>query len=144
VRVLYDTSALVAALIESHPKHTPCFLRLHEARSGQVQGYLSTHSLAELYAVLTRYPIRPPISPIEANALIADLIQYLALVPLTRRNYQAAIAQMVALNLPGGGIFDALIAQAALEMQADVLLTLNPKHFNRLGEAVANLVQVPV
>jgi predicted nucleic acid-binding protein len=50
---------------------------------------------------------------------------------------------MAALNLPGGSIFDALIAQAALKANVDILLTLNPNHFTRLGEAIANLVQVP-
>jgi predicted nucleic acid-binding protein len=50
----------------------------------------------------------------------------------------AEIAQMVALNLPGGGIFDALIAQAALKANADILLTLNFNHFTRLGEVIAN------
>jgi predicted nucleic acid-binding protein len=50
---------------------------------------------------------------------------------------------MVSLNLPGGGIFDALIAQAALKANVDQLLTLNPKHFNRLSQTVASLVRVP-
>lgn len=54
--------------------------------------------------------------------------------------YLAAIAQMVALNLPGGGIFDALIAQAALKVDVDILLTLNPNHFTC---AIAIRVQVP-
>ena len=47
------------------------------------------------------------------------------------------------LNLPGGGIFDALIAQAALKASVDRLLTLNPKHFTRLSEAIALLVLMP-
>jgi hypothetical protein len=50
---------------------------------------------------------------------------------------------MVTLNISGGGIFDALIAQAALKAAVDRLLTLNPNHFIHLGEALANLVQVP-
>lgn len=50
---------------------------------------------------------------------------------------------MTALNLPGGGIFDALITQAALKANVEILLTLNPNHFTRLGKAIANLVQVP-
>lgn len=50
---------------------------------------------------------------------------------------------MATLNLPGGGIFDAIIAQAALKADVDILLTLNPNHFTRLGEAIANLVEVP-
>jgi predicted nucleic acid-binding protein len=35
------------------------------------------------------------------------------------------------------------LAQAALNAGVDILLTLNPNHFTRLGEAIANLVQVP-
>ncbi|MEH2181016.1 hypothetical protein [Nostoc sp.] len=33
--------------------------------------------------------------------------QYLEGVPLLFNHYQTAIAQMITLNLPGGGIFDA-------------------------------------
>jgi hypothetical protein len=59
------------------------------------------------------------------------------------KDYQAAISQMVALKLAGGGIFDALIAQAAVRAKVDYLITLNPKDFIRLGEAIALLVKVP-
>jgi len=51
---------------------------------------------------------------------------------------------MVSLNLPAGGIYDQLIAQAALKAGVDVLLTLNPNNFTRLGEDVRQLVQLPV
>jgi predicted nucleic acid-binding protein len=51
---------------------------------------------------------------------------------------------MVSLNLPGAGIYDALIAQAAIKAEVDVLLTLNPNDFRRLGEDVAQLVRLPV
>ena len=43
---------------------------------------------------------------------------------------------MVRLNLPGGGIFDTIIAQAALKAKADTILTLNPNHFTRLGKDI--------
>lgn len=46
---------------------------------------------------------------------------------------------MATLNLPGGGIFDAVIAQAALKAKVDILLTLNPNHFTRLGNEIANI-----
>jgi hypothetical protein len=36
-----------------------------------------------------------------------------------------------------------LIAQAALKAEVNVLLTLNPSHFTRLGNAITNIVQVP-
>ncbi|MEH2459075.1 type II toxin-antitoxin system VapC family toxin [Nostoc sp.] len=143
MKVLFDTSVLVAALTVNHPKHSVCFSRLKAAKSLEVQGFISTHSLAETYSVITRLPIQPRITPQQAQRIIVDILQYLEGIPLLSNDYQAAIAQMATLNFPGGGIFDALIAQAALKAEVAVLLTLNPNHFTRLGNAIANLVQVP-
>jgi len=143
VRVLYDTSVLVAALLVEHPNHDRAFPELELAKRGEVQGYLSTHTLAELYAVMTRLPQPLKVLPEEAQALITDLIQYLTPVSLLSEEYQSVIARMVKFQLTGGGIFDALIAQAALKVQADCLITLNPKDFTRLGEEVATIVKVP-
>jgi hypothetical protein len=50
---------------------------------------------------------------------------------------------MVKKQIPGDGIFDVLIAQAALKADVDVILTLNPKHFIRLGTVIAAKVQQP-
>jgi predicted nucleic acid-binding protein len=143
VKVLFDTSVLVAALIVSHPQHTICFPRLKAAESKQVEGFISTHTLAETYSVITRLPVQPRIAPAQAQSLVTDISQQLNSVTLISDDYLAAIAKMAALNLPGGGIFDALIAQAALKANVEILLTLNPNHFTRLGEAIGNLVQVP-
>lgn len=143
MKILFDTSVLVSAIVTSHPQHSACFSKLEAAESKQIQGFISTHSLAETYSVITRLPIQPRINPQEAQSIIVDISQYLQAVPLLVNEYQAAIAQMVSLNLPGGGIFDALIAQAALKAEVDVLLTLNPNHFSRLGTVIAQIVQVP-
>jgi hypothetical protein len=50
---------------------------------------------------------------------------------------------VITLNLPGGGIFDALIARAAVKVSTEQLLTLNPSHFTRLDAAIAQIVKVP-
>ncbi len=50
---------------------------------------------------------------------------------------------MVSLNLPGGTVYDALIAQAAVKAKAEVLLTLNLKDFQRLGKEIEQLVRLP-
>jgi len=92
---------------------------------------------------MTRMPSQPRISPQEAQSLLEGCLQYLEAVSLETVDYQAAIAQMATFNLPGGGIFDALIAQAALKVSADQLLTLNPSHFTRLDSAIAQMVRVP-
>jgi predicted nucleic acid-binding protein len=63
MKVLFDTSVLVAAFEVSHPRHGVCLLWLQRAQEKEIDGYLSTHTFAELYSVLTRLPVRPPISP---------------------------------------------------------------------------------
>lgn len=133
----------MAAFEVSHPRHSICLPWLQQAQEKKIEGYLSTHTFAELYSILTRLPVRPLISPTLAQRLIDDNLPLFVAIPLTADDYQQAIACMVKLNLPGGGIFDAIIAQAALKAKVDTILTLNPNHFTRLGKDVAQLVQVP-
>lgn len=54
-----------------------------------------------------------------------------------------AIGPTVQHQLTNGIVFGALMVQAALKSHADALLTLNPKHFTRLGKPIASIVQVP-
>lgn len=143
MKVLFDTSVLVAAFETSHPRHSVCLPWLQRAQAKEIDGYLSTHTLAELYSVLTRLPVRPSISPVLAQRLLDENLHLFKAIVLTADDYQQAIASMVRLNLPGGGIFDALIAQAALKAKVELLLTLNPSHFTRLGQDIAQRVQVP-
>ena len=143
MRVLFDTSVIVASLLRQHPKHDECLATLTRAKSGQTEGYISTHSLAETYSVLTRMPIQPKVSLTSAEQVILTLVQYVEVVTLTMSDYQAAIAQLVSLNIPGGAVFDALIAQAAMKVEAEQLFTLNPKHFVRLEGTIAKITTVP-
>jgi predicted nucleic acid-binding protein len=142
VQVLYDTSVLIVALLVEHANHNLALPMLELAQRREVQGYLSTHSLAELYAVMTRLPPPLRVLPAEAVAVLADLTEYLEPVPLVAADYQAAIVLMAQLKLTGGGGFDAVIAQAALKAGVDQLVTLNPKDFIRLGKAIADLIKV--
>ncbi len=143
MNVLFDTSVLVAALIADHPKHSESLPWLLRAKAEEIQGFISTHTLAELYAVLTRLPLAQTIAPALAQRLIAENLDKFQKVVLTAEDYQTTLIKLVRLNIVGGSIYDGLIAQAALKAKVDILLTLNSKHFNRLGDDVAQLVQVP-
>ncbi|NJM49153.1 MAG: type II toxin-antitoxin system VapC family toxin [Alkalinema sp. RU_4_3] len=143
MKVLFDTSVIVPSLVQTHPFHGICFPWLQRAESGQIQGYLSTHSLAETYSVLTRMPIKPKPSVDQVAQSLMDLLVYFQTVSLEQADYQSVIQRLTALNLPGGVIFDGLLAQSALKGGVDKLLTLNPKDFNRLGQDVVAIVQVP-
>lgn len=93
---------------------------------------------------MTRLPLPLRVLPNEAEAAIADLLEYLeAVSSLVAEDYQKVVARMANLELMGGGVFDAVIAQAALKTGVDQLLTLNSKDFVRLGDEITVLVQVP-
>ncbi|MEB3279526.1 MAG: PIN domain-containing protein [Lyngbya sp.] len=143
LKVLFDTSTLVASMVEDHPSHSNCLPWLQRVQNEEISGYVCTHTIAELYAVLTRFPRTPRISPELAQQLLLENLIKFNTVSLIAEDYQAVIARMVGLNIPGGGIYDGLIAQAAIKAEVNLLLTLNPNNFTRLGEDIARLVHIP-
>lgn len=132
MRVLADTSVLVAALVESHPEHARAFPWLRRALHEEVELLVSAHSLAELYAVLSTLPVRPRISPDMARRMIRTDIEAVGtIVALREKDYRHVLDHMSELGLSGGVIYDALTARAANKARVDRLLTLNPSDFHR-------------
>lgn len=142
MKVLFDTSSLIAAFVQSHTAHKAAWEWLEQALQGTHQGLAATHTLAELYAVMTRLPLRPAISPTVALQLIEENLKGFQIVALSASDYRAVLQRLEKLGLAGGAVYDALIAQAALKSKAEYLLTLNPGHFRRLGRDVEALVLV--
>jgi len=143
MKVLFDTNMLVAAMVETHPKYAISLPWVQKVRGRVISGYISTHSLAEIYSVLTRLPLPKPISAQQAYNGITNNLMFFNIIELDSNDYLKVIKKVSELKITGGGIYDALIAQAAVKAKVDILLTLNPKHFTRLGEPIASLVQDP-
>jgi predicted nucleic acid-binding protein len=132
VKVLLDTSVLVAALVRSHPRHEPARRWLARALAGEITLALAAHTLAELHATLTTLPVRPRISPETAARLRDDnLPRGTEIVPLGADDYRIVLRRMVDLGLAGGVVYDALIARAAERAGVDRLVTLNDRDFRR-------------
>ena len=130
--VLFDTSVLVAALVNVHSRHDEALAYLNRALDSEIACYVSTHSLAELYAVLTRLPVRPRITPDTARQLIQDnVLSMTQIVDLDRSDYETVIEHMTTLNLTGGAIYDALHVRAAEKARIDRLLTMD-RDFRRM------------
>jgi predicted nucleic acid-binding protein len=91
------------------------------------------------YSVLTRLPIKPKPSIGQVAQALFGILTYCEAVVLEPVDDQAAIRRMVDLGLPGGGIFDAVIAQAAQKAGVECLLTLNAKDFTRLGPETSSI-----
>jgi predicted nucleic acid-binding protein len=144
VKALFDTSVLVAAMIERHPQHDRCLPWLQRARAGDLDFVVAAHSLAEVFAVLSAYPTRPRLSPALAARLVHENVSAAAhLVSLSSADYQAVIRELAGLSLSGGVVYDGLIARAARKAAVDRLLTLNPRDFLRVWPEGADVVTSP-
>jgi predicted nucleic acid-binding protein len=135
MRTLFDTSVLVAAFIEGHPKHERALPWLSKAKAQEFEFVVSSHTLAELYAVLTTLPVKPRISPNVSWRLLHENIEDVAkTVSLSSIEYKAVIKRASELGLSGGIIYDALIAKVAEKSKTERILTFNLKHFGRVWE----------
>ncbi len=133
MKTLFDTSVIVAALVESHPMHQRAFPWLKQAKANEFELIVASHTIAELYAVLSILPIKPRISPIIAWKLIHENIEATGkIVSLTPAEYLSVIKQLSRLGLAGGITYDALIAKVAKKTKVERLLTLNTDHFKRI------------
>jgi predicted nucleic acid-binding protein len=141
---LFDTSVLVAAMVEAHPAHVRS-LHAFQRSLKDGQGWVGAHSVAELFAVLTRMPVSPRIGPDLAHRLIQDNIESssLNLVALETSDYFAGLERMTEFGLAGGVIYDALILQSACKAQVDEIITLNEADFVRISSGLAIRIVAP-
>ncbi len=140
MKVCFDTSVLVAALLRQHPHHAVAFPRLKEVHDGLVQGCLTTHGLAELFATLTALPLKPRLAPSDALRIIEEsVLQHFTVIPLTADDYQAAMALTVAGNLSSGAIYDALHIIGSRGAGCATLHTLNLRHFQAIAPGDATI-----
>lgn len=132
MKALFDTSVLVAAALARHPHHAECRQWMEAAINGRIQLFVSCHSLAEFYRVLTSIKASPQFTTNQVWRLLSDgILQIATIVELSQIDYVECLQRLSAEHERGGIVFDALIAQAALKSRVDKLLTLNDKHFQR-------------
>ncbi len=92
MRVLFDTSVLVAAMVEAHPVHEKALPWLQRVKDGTDKGFVAAHSIAELYSVLTTLPVQPRITASVARRLIhQNVISSCDVVPLSDEDYTTVI-----------------------------------------------------
>lgn len=144
MRVFFDTSVLVAALLSRHPWHLRAMNWLKRAKSGEIEFLVSTHSLAETYSILSAFPIRPRIPPTVAWKIIQEgVVSAAQLIFLTPAEYAETLGAVADRGLSGGIVFDALLARAARKAGAERLLTFNKRHFQRVWPEGASILLVP-
>ena len=144
MRSYFDTSVLVAAALENHPHHAPAAAILAKVRNGEMAGWVSAHGLAELYAVLTRFPLHPPVYPSEAWRIIEhDVHPYFEVASLSGTEYLKIIENCAATGWIGGRVYDALHVAAARKAECDQIYTFNLRHFRELAPALGDHIRTP-
>ncbi len=137
----FDTSVLVAVFYGDHPAHEAAIQCFQEATPKTA--FCAAHSVAELYAVMTRLPVRPTIAPEQCMLFVNDLRERFTLVSLTGAEYVATVASAAKAGLSGGKVYDALILACAGKAGAEVVYTLNAKDFERIAPDLAGRIQSP-
>ncbi|MFN8491878.1 MAG: PIN domain-containing protein [Caldilineaceae bacterium] len=143
MRLLFDTSTLIAALLKPHEAHPFAHPWLDQVLAGVHTGVLCAHSLAELYSTLTRMPLQPKITAADALDLLREnVLSTFEIVGLTPADYVTILEHLQKRNLVGGMTYDALIMFVAVKASVDKVITLNGRDFIRLFPQFAGEVIV--
>lgn len=137
----FDTSLLVPTFLEDHEHHEAslnAFLKADRRSS-----CCAAHSLAEVYATLTRLPGRHRLSGEQVLLFLENIRERLALVTLGPEEYSAAVQEAATAGIVGGAVYDMLIAQCALKAHAETIYTWNVKHFQRMGPEIMRRIKTP-
>ncbi|MHB9014206.1 MAG: type II toxin-antitoxin system VapC family toxin [Ignavibacteriaceae bacterium] len=138
MKILFDSSVLIAAFVESHPKHKSALSFLMKAKNKEFQLLVSSHTILEIYSVLTSAPFKPKITPMVVKQLIENNIKNIAkTIYLTDEDYFKIVEKMSKSNFSGGIVYDAIVVECALNAKVDEILTLNSKDFLRLTDGTS-------
>jgi predicted nucleic acid-binding protein len=141
VKAFFDTSVLVASFLDGHEHYDRSFAVLADAN--RKNACCAAHSLAEIYATLTRLPGKLTLSVDQVLLSLDSVAERLELIALDAHEYQHAIREAAGGGIAGGTIYDALLGQCALKARAAKIYTWNVGHFRMLGPEIAAKVQTP-
>lgn len=138
----FDTSVLIPVFYRDHVHHRPSqelFIQFD-----RTTGCCGAHTLAEVYATLTRMPGKRRISGAQAMLFIGNIRERLSLVALNGDEYADALVESAAQGIVGGGVYDAMLAHCAVKAKAETIYTWNIRHYALCGQQVVARVRTPL
>jgi len=131
VVVFFDTSVLLAGLVDFGPQSAPAQSILHAVAEKTVPaGSTAWHCCLEFVSVATRLPPQFRLSPADAVHLLQEEVFGRMTVHDLPPGERAAMLRLAADDGIGGGrIYDAHIAEVARASSASVIVTDNRRHF---------------
>jgi predicted nucleic acid-binding protein len=131
VSVFFDTSVLLAGLIDFGPQSAPAQSLLHAVTEGRVQAPgTAWHCCLEFFSVATRLPPEFRLAPTDAVTLLEqEVFARIAVHDLPAGERIAMLRAAAHDAIAGGRIYDAHIAEVARAARASVIVTDNRRHF---------------
>ena len=144
MKYFLDTNVLIAACLADHEHHARALPLIQEVHTGQSAGYVSAHSLLEVYVILTRLPRIPRISPLQASTLIDEnIVKYFSIVAMTGKEYSELCQKLGQENIVGGKSYDLLHLACAEKCSAERIYTFNVREFMQIAGQLAGKVTAP-
>ena len=141
MKLFLDTSVLVAAFWGDHPNHAASLRMLVSATPEEA--CCAAHSLVELYAVMTRLPVRPMVPPDQALLFVQEAIVRLSTIALDGGEYATALEDAARRGIAGGRMYDALLLHCARKAGAERILTWNVSDFRRIAPDLTDRIISP-
>jgi predicted nucleic acid-binding protein len=132
--VFFDTSVLVAGMIELGQRSHHAQLLMDAVADGRIQNPLTAwHCCLEFYSVTTRLPEEYRLEPeITLRFLREEVFARFSVHGLPVERREEFLVSAAALSTVGGRIYDAHIAEIARMAGAQLVATENRRHFTSL------------
>lgn len=144
MKVFFDTSVIIAAFINVHPKHEKSLRWLQRVKKKEIEGIISVHSLIESYSILTTLPLSPKIYPLLAVDLIKEnILKNFVVVKYNTTDYIRLLDEFSSGNIIGGASYNGLILYVARKIKIDRILTLNVNDFIRISPQLTKIISEP-
>ena len=130
-RAFFDTSVLLAGLIELGPPSEPAQEIMAAITAGRVRRpHTAWHCCLEFYAVSTRLPEEVRLAPADAWRLVEEeILGRFEVRQLPDDGRQPLLRAAADDRLVGGRIYDAHIAEIARVARVPLVVTDNVRHF---------------
>jgi predicted nucleic acid-binding protein len=142
MKAFFDSSVLIAAFYAPHVDHGASLNAIRTAK--RKSAFCAAHTLAEVYSVMTRMPVRPRVSPSQGLLFIEAIQERFTVITLTDREYFAVITDAAGRGIVGGRIYDALILRCARKAMVEAIYTWNLTDFQRVAPPdLASAIRTP-
>ena len=132
--IFFDTTVLVAASVQSHPHYAQARAALLRVTAGQDKGFMGLHSIAEVFAALTRLPVQPRIHPVEAARIVTEnILPHFEFLSIGKEDYMEALNTMASGGWISAKIYDVLLLHCAARCAVERIYTFNLGDFRQLA-----------